>query len=316
MTIEIAHPEPVERPWGVVEGTGELGSWLTSGRSDGPIGEIWYERTAAAPAPPALLLKLLFTSQPLSIQVHPDDAYARSKGLANGKTEAWYVLTAAAGAAVAVGLKREINRSQLLQAAGDGSIAELVAWKSVAAGDAIMVPAGTIHAIGAGLVIAEIQQRSDATYRLFDHGSKRELHIDDALAVSQVGAAATPEPPRRIDRERTLLVRSPFFVMERLELEPDAIRILASELETWVLVVSGDGRAGPHAVARGDALFVQSDRVEIHAGPDGLVALAAYTGDRLISHLLQSADHGAPARSATQKPFVEVVVAGPSPDVR
>lgn len=316
MTVEIAHPEPIERPWGVVEGTGELGPWLKNGRYEGPIGEIWYERTAAAPVPPALLLKLLFTSHPLSIQVHPDDAYARSKGLANGKTEAWYVLKATAGAAVAVGLEREITRSQFLKAAGDGSIAQLVAWKSVAAGDAIMVPAGTIHAIGAGLVIAEIQQRSDATYRLFDHGSKRELHIDDALAVSQVGPAAMPELPRRIDRERTLLVRSPYFVMERLELEPGAIQFLATGLETWVLVISGGGRAGPHAVARGDALFVQSDRVAIHAGTDGLVALAAYTGDRLISHLLQSADQCAPTTVATQTPIVEIVVAGPSPEVR
>ena len=140
--------------------------WSSAGRDDNAIGEIWYERSGSAAVAPALLLKLLFTDQPLSIQVHPDDAYAQSIGLLNGKTEAWYVLSASREAKVALGLKRRLTPQQMRAAADDGSIADLVVWQTVAAGDTVFVPAGTIHAIGAGLVIAEIQQRSDATFRL------------------------------------------------------------------------------------------------------------------------------------------------------
>jgi mannose-6-phosphate isomerase len=316
MTVEIARAQPIDRPWGVLEGIGEAGAWLKSGASSLPIGEIWYERSSELADRPALLLKLLLTSRPLSIQVHPDDAYARSKGLENGKTEAWYVIQAAAGAAVALGLKSEMTRTRLRQAALDGSIAELMVWKDVAEGEAILVPAGTIHAIGPGLVIAEIQQRSEATYRLFDYGSDRELHLDDGLAVSQTGPAALGAGPLPIDRVRTLLVRSPYFVMERLELEPGARRSLVAELETWVLVVGGSATAGSHDLAKGDALFVQSDRVDIRAGPEGLVALAAYTGGRCAAHLLQSSALEAAATDEPLHPFVKSAFSGPSPIVR
>ena len=98
------------------------------------IGEIWYERPGKPASDPSLLLKLLFTSQPLSIQVHPDDAYAQSMGLPNGKTEAWYVLSAAPGAKVALGLKQRLTPQQLREAVDDGSIADLVAWRAVSAG--------------------------------------------------------------------------------------------------------------------------------------------------------------------------------------
>ena len=101
---------------------------------DNTIGEIWYERSGPAAAAPSLLLKLLFTSQPLSIQVHPDDAYAQSIGLPNGKTEAWYVLSAAPEAKVALGLKRRLTPQQLRHAVDDGSISDLVVWQAVSSG--------------------------------------------------------------------------------------------------------------------------------------------------------------------------------------
>ena len=121
-------------------------------------------------------------------------------GLPNGKTEAWYVLSAAPGAKVAVGLDRRLTQQQLRQAVDDGSISDRVVWRTVFPDDAISVPAGTIHAIGAGLVIAEIQQRSDATFRLFDHGRQRELHIERAIAVADAGPAhcsGATEPAHR-----------------------------------------------------------------------------------------------------------------------
>ena len=98
-------------------------------------------------------------------------------GWHRGKTEAWYILSAAPGAKIALGLKKRLAPRQLREAVDDGSIAGLVAWRTVLPGDVVSVPAGTIHAIGAGLVIAEIQQRSDATFRMFDFGRKRELHV-------------------------------------------------------------------------------------------------------------------------------------------
>ena len=175
MAIERARAQALPKPWGVAD----LRPWSRADH-DGSrlVGEIWYERPGSAASDPSLLLKLLFTSQPLSIQVHPDDAYAQSMGLACGKTEAWYILSAAPGAKIALGLKKRLAPQQLREAVDDGSIADLVAWRTVSAGDVVFVPAGTIHAIGAGLVIAEIQQRSDATFRMFDFGRKRELHIE------------------------------------------------------------------------------------------------------------------------------------------
>ena len=212
MTIEFARTVPVPRPWGVVGRKFPI----TPAMNGVPIGEIWYERPGKPASDPSLLLKLLFTSQPLSIQVHPDDAYAQSMGLPNGKTEAWYVLSAAPGAKVALGLKRRLTPQQLREAIDDGSISDLVAWQAVSPDDVIFVPAGTIHAIGAGLVIAEIQQRSDATFRLFDYGRQRELHIENAIAVADTGPAVVQARPIPLTDERTLLVSNAHFVFERI----------------------------------------------------------------------------------------------------
>src|SRR6188474_2581878 len=119
MTIEHAHAHSLPKPWGIVDPR----PWSSAGDGANTIGEIWYERSGSAAVAPSLLLKLLFTSQPLSIQVHPDDAYAQSIGLPNGKTEAWYVLSAAPGAQVALGLKLPMTPQELRDAIGNGSIA-------------------------------------------------------------------------------------------------------------------------------------------------------------------------------------------------
>ena len=229
----------------------------------------------------------MFTSEPLSIQVHPDDAHAQSMGLPNGKSEAWCVLSAAAGAKVALGLKRRLTQQQLREAAHDGSISDLVVWQTVLPDDVISVPAGTIHAIGAGLVIAEIRQRSDATFRLFDHGRQRELHIESAIAVADAGPAHFEVRPNRLTDERTLLVSGTHFVLERINLAPNSTWSLEAKRETWLLVLSGDAVAGSFAVVAADAVFAQSDRVDIHAGKTGMVGLAAYTGIGPVPHLLR-----------------------------
>lgn len=288
MAVELARTHALPKPWGVAD----LRPWSDGRDYREAIGEIWYERPAAGAADSSLLLKLLFTSEPLSIQVHPDDAFAHSMGLSNGKTEAWYILSATPEAKVALGLKRRITPEQLRSAVHDGSIENLVAWHKVSPGDVIFVPARTIHAIGAGLVIAEIQQRSDATFRLFDHGRQRELHVDSAIAVAKAEPADFPAQPKRLTAERTLLVSSPHFAFEKIDLPPDSVWRLEAEQETWLLVVNGSARAGSFDVAIGDAVFVHSDHVEIHASAGGMVGLVAYTGGgqapRLLPRLKQS----------------------------
>ena len=291
MAIEHARARTISKPWGVAE----LRPFSNARHDGNAIGEIWYERHDKLAADPSLLLKMLFTSQPLSIQVHPDDAYAQSIGLRNGKTEAWYILSAAPDAKVALGLKQRLTPQQLRQAIDDGSISDLVVWRAVSPGDSIFVPAGTIHAIGAGLVLAEIQQRSDATFRLFDFGRERELHVEAAIVVADPGPADFRAIPTRLSDTRTLLASNAHFMFERIDLSPNTAWCLDAEQETWLLVVNGSARAGSFDVSTGDAIFAQSDRVNIHAGTIGLVGLVAYTGvDGVAPDLLERRGHADP----------------------
>jgi mannose-6-phosphate isomerase len=283
MAIERARARIVPKPWGVQD----LRPWNAARNDDSPIGEIWYDRPDIAAADPSLLLKLLFTSQPLSIQVHPDDAIAHAMGLKRGKTEAWYVLSASPDAKVALGLHQQLNPQQLRKAVDDGSISDLVVWRTVSADDVIFVPAGTIHAIGAGLVLAELQQRSDATFRLFDFGRQRALQIEDAIVAANAGPADIQVRPGQLTAERRLLVSSPHFVFERIDLAPNSSWCLDADRETWVLILGGSAIAGSFDVATGDVLFAQSERVEMRAGAVGTVGLVAYTGGRPIPGLLQ-----------------------------
>ena len=207
------------------------------GHDGSAIGELWFERSTAGAPDPALLLKLLFTEVPLSIQVHPDDAFAQSLGLPNGKTEAWYVLSTAKGARLGLGLKRDLTPPQLRAAINHGSIADLVNWQDVAADEAVLVPAGTIHAIGGGVVIAEIQQRGDTTFRLFDHGSQRELHVDGAVGASLASQSVSRTGPVLLSDARRMMARSPYFILEQVDLAPNSHWELNALGEVWVLMV-------------------------------------------------------------------------------
>lgn len=275
MPIEHVATRAVAKPWGVADPR----PWTQPSCDGTAIGELWYERAGADRTPASLLLKLLFTSQPLSIQVHPDDAFARSIGLPNGKTEAWYVVEAAADAKVALGLRRPFSPQQLRQSIEDSSIAGLVVWHSVAVGDVILVPGGTIHAIGAGLVIAEIQQRSDTTFRLFDHGRQRDLHIDCAVAAAKTGVAEFRTHPTRMSQQRTLLVADPHFVLERLDLPPDTIWRVEATREMWLLVLSGTATIRSAEIAAGAAVFARHDQLDVRVGEAPLTCLVAYVGE-------------------------------------
>jgi mannose-6-phosphate isomerase len=252
------------------------------------VGEIWFERAETDTPDPALLLKLLFANEALSIQVHPDDTFARSIGLPHGKTEAWYVLSATSDAEVAVGLKSAPTTQQLRTSIEDGSIVDMVRWHPVRSGETVFVPAGTIHAIGPGLVIAEIQQRSDATFRLFDFDRQRELHTDNAVKVARAGPADGQTASRRLTDARTLLIACPYFVLERIDLLPDSSWQLDAANETWLLVLDGHARVGPTSLSVGEAAFLEADLATIQVGTHRFSGLVAYLGTEPRKGLLSA----------------------------
>ncbi|GAB4424972.1 MAG: class I mannose-6-phosphate isomerase [Chloroflexi bacterium OHK40] len=176
-----------------------------------------------------LLAKFIDAADRLSIQVHPDDAYAHSREAHtgfHGKTEAWYILDAAPGASVTYGLNRPSSREEFAAAVRAGTVEQLMASLPVAPGDVVYVPAGTLHAINAGIVLFEIQQKSDLTYRVYDYGrldaatgKPRELHLERALEVSSFGPAPSGKvAPLALAPGRDLLVACPYFALERLTL--------------------------------------------------------------------------------------------------
>jgi len=181
------------------------------------VGEIWFEPPAALSG---ILVKYLFTSEKLSVQVHPSDAEAPEGH--RGKEECWLVLDAEPGAALAIGFKSAINPETIRAAALDGSIEELLEWHPAGAGDFFYLPAGTVHAIGPGLTLVEVQQNSDITYRLYDYGRPRELHLDEAVAVARREPYAD-RWHRHIDPEHgAQLVEGPHFRFSQCVGWPDS----------------------------------------------------------------------------------------------
>lgn len=176
-------PRIIEKPWGRVDIPAELGGL---GSKDGQrIGEIWYEKPDQATS--ALMVKYLFTSERLSVQVHPDNDAAAALGHRSGKDECWLVIEATDDAEIGIGLVRNVSPAELRQATEAGTVERLINWRPVKAGDFLYNPAGTIHAIGPGLSLIEIQQNSDCTYRLYDYGRPRDLHVEAALAIAHTG---------------------------------------------------------------------------------------------------------------------------------
>ena len=208
MPSQPLQPRAVERVWGRRD--------LPPGFPAAPdpearLGEIWFDGADAGD----LLVKHLFTSEKLSVQVHPGDVQARALGHGHGKDEAWYVLSAEPGAVIGLGLREKVTRAQLAGAARDGSIERLIDWRPVAAGDFFYSPGGTIHAIGGGLSLIEIQQNLDLTYRFYDYGRPRPLHIDEAVAVATPGPWSPPFAPVAAAPGRQVLAAGGRFVIER-----------------------------------------------------------------------------------------------------
>jgi mannose-6-phosphate isomerase len=242
MSIKL-HPHQVEKPWGRTDIPSIFGS--TNGRR---IGEIWFEHPAARDLP--LLVKYIFTSEKLSIQVHPSDEQAQARGLARGKSECWYILDADPGATLGLGLTRSVSSDELRQAAIDGSIENLMDWKPVAAGDFFFVPPGTVHAIGAGISLLEFQQNADVTYRLYDYGRPRELHLDDGIAVSR------PEPYFAArSGDALVLLNGPDFSLIRAS-GTESIPSSLNGRRRWVMPLRGTVSAAQGRAVPGECLLV------------------------------------------------------------
>jgi len=217
------------------------------------IGEIWFE---PPPELPQVLVKYLFTSEKLSVQVHPSDATALP-GEA-GKEECWLVLAAAPDARLAIGFAREVTPAQIAAAAQDGTIEALLAWHSARPGDLFYLPAGTVHAIGPGLSLVEVQQASDTTFRLYDYGRPRHLHLERALAVAE-GAPYAARHRRNIT-DGPVLVDGPHFRLDRVEGAPDAATRTAYPGALLALPLAGAVRAqdGSAQAKVGECLFAAS----------------------------------------------------------
>jgi mannose-6-phosphate isomerase len=179
------------------------------------IGEIWFEPPAALPQ---LLVKYIFTSEALSVQVHPSNAETLRKGLGKqGKEECWLIVDAEPEAVLGIGFSEPLSSDAMRQAAEDGSIERLMQWHKVRAGDFFYIPAGTVHAIGAGISLIEVQQNSTITYRLYDYGRPRELHLDEGIAVAH-GAPYPAELHLSVpDCDDFTLVEGPLFRLDQIE---------------------------------------------------------------------------------------------------
>ncbi len=236
------------------------------------IGEVWFE---PPPQLPQLLVKYIFTSEKLSVQVHPSDAQLPG----HGKEECWLVIAAEPGAALGVGFREAISAEAMRAAALDGSIEQLLAWHPVTSGDFFYIPANTVHAIGGGISLIEVQQTSDVTYRLFDYGRERELHLDEGIAVAR-GEPHLPSLRVRVpERGSVALVDGPLFRLDRIAGVPDAATAARyGEAAVLVIPMRGEVRVSNERIAPGEcALAASLDDVASDASALCLIAQSSGT---------------------------------------
>lgn len=311
------------RPWGTLdlspiypnhkfaEKIGE--SWLSGDDcrvANGPLGgrslaqlSTEYQRelvgeSARDPKRFPLLLKFLFPHEKLSVQVHPDDEQALTVGEPWGKTECWYVAHARPGAQIALGLKAGVTARQFEEAIHKHQAEELLNWINVYAGDMIYVAGGTVHTLGPGSVIVETQQQSDTTYRLYDYGRPRELHLKHGIAAvrEKVCSGKVVRPaPHPVDGSKNTqerLIAAPYFVVDRFEIkEPLTLptRDASGKNSVQILVavegcgVIGAPGADPVTLAKGDAVVVPGSAEQFEVRPQWtLEFLRAYVPGKAL----------------------------------
>ena len=230
-----------------------------------------------------ILIKLIDAQQDLSVQVHPDDTYALKHEGSLGKTEFWYVLAARDGARLVYGFDQNVSERQVRRAIKNGKLDMLLNHVAVEKDDQFYIEAGTVHALGAGCLIAEIQESSNLTYRLYDYdrvgkdGKKRELHVDKAMEVLNFRSSAVPRQPMRVLRYRggwasELLTRCKYFQVERVllntELHRELVRFRTGESSFHALLcVDGCGSISGTGFMlnffKGDCIFVPAESIEL-----------------------------------------------------
>lgn len=273
-SIEL-RPRIIEKIWG----RHRLGlSFADIDASREPVGEIWFEPPGGEW--PELLVKYLFTSAKLSVQVHPGDAQAQARGHARGKEECWLILNAEPGAAIGIGLTQTIDAEALRAAALDGSIEHMLDWKPARPGDVFYLPAGTIHAIGAGVTLLEVQQNIDLTYRLYDYGRPRDLHLDDAVNVANPAPWQPPEAGGEMGAGRTVLASGRKFVLEQWS--GDHKGVLGKSGPFWLVPLKGSGTVDGKAIEPGSVWHVTDTAKLEHSG----TLLIAYAGAEIRRDLL------------------------------
>lgn len=233
------------------------------------VGEVHYSSQED------LLVKYLFTSQKLSIQVHPGEGEAAPF---MGKDEAWIVLEAEANARIGIGLKQQLSEGELRAAALDGHLEELMNWCSVQRGDVFYVPAGTIHALGAGLSVLELQQNADITYRLYDYGRARELQIDEGVAAANVRLSAIKCLSEEIEDGREVLVRHRKFVAEKWSSGSRVINQDADGL-VWLIPLVGKSSAENISMELGE-VYLSSGQTHLQIAA-GSVLIVVYPGSNV-----------------------------------
>ena len=270
MTATLLATKRVEKPWG----RHDLWPGFPDPAPGAPaVGEVWFQTPHAGE--PELLIKYLFTSDRLSVQVHPDDATARAAGYPRGKDEAWLILAAEPHATIAIGTLAPMTKDELRASSLDGSIEHKLDWKPVKAGEFYYSKAGVVHAIGPGLTVIEIQQNVDLTYRLYDYGSDRELHLDAGVAAADPEPYVAPPAPVQDRADRTILAEGPKFVVERFG--GGAREVDLGEM-AWLVPVTGAGVADGVAWKAGECLTLTGTcRIVAEAGSD---VLLAYPGDK------------------------------------
>ena len=214
-----------------------------------------------------VLTKFIDAKDNLSVQVHPSDAYALENEGQFGKTEMWYVVEADEGAGLYMGLERECKRDEFASAVADGTVEKLLSFKQVKRGDVYFIPSGTIHAIGAGVVIFEIQQNSTLTYRLYDYmrrdkdGNLRELHIDKAMRVSLL----EPYSERKFDKnDDSLIGICEYFETHKYQLNftKKTFNVDNSSFLS-ITCVGGEGMIEGKKITVGDTYFIPANSGEI-----------------------------------------------------
>lgn len=228
------------------------------------IGEVWFEPPEALRQ---LLVKYIFTSEKLSVQVHPNDAQTIEAGLGKqGKEECWLVVAADAGASLGIGFNQPVSSRDMRMAATDGTIEALMTWFPVRPGDFFYIPAGTVHAIGAGVGLIEVQQNSDITYRLYDYGRPRPLHLNEGMGVAKGEPYADPRRRHVPDRGEVALVDGPLFRLTRYDGPLSAQAAASFGTKAMLVIPQTDG-----ASVKGRAL--EAGSCAVAAGPES-VALA------------------------------------------